>query len=160
MDVLSFAMQMERDGEAYYRQLAHRTTNMGLRTILTMLADEEVKHQQVITAMQQEIPPLGPCEVLVRAKNIFAEMDTDIVALTDESSQVALYQKAQDLEEQSPAFYAEKAREMENEQQAEVFTSLAQEEAKHAHLLGNIVDFVSRPQQWLEDAEFNHLDAF
>lgn len=160
MDILAFAVQMEKDGEAYYRQLAHRTTNTGLRTILNMLADEEVKHQQTIFDLQDGISPLGPCEVLTRAKNIFVEMNAEDAALSDESTQVALYQKALDMEEQSRTFYEDKARELADDQRRAVFATLAEEEAKHARLLSNIVDFVSHPQRWLEDAEFNHLDAF
>lgn len=160
MDILAFAMQMEKDGEAYYRQLAHRTSNTGLRTILNMLADEEVKHQQTLSDFQDAKAAVPPCEVLVRAKNIFAEMDADQSALSDESGQVDLYRKALSLEEQSRAFYQEKASELDDERQAAVFQDLAREEARHAFLLQNIVDFVSRPQGWLEDAEFNHLDAY
>ncbi|HEW78498.1 MAG TPA: rubrerythrin, partial [Phycisphaerales bacterium] len=40
MDIFKYAMQMEKDGEDYYRQLAQQTSNKGLQTILTMLADE------------------------------------------------------------------------------------------------------------------------
>ncbi len=160
MDILAFAMQMEKDGEAYYRQLAHRTSNTGLRTILNMLADEEVKHQQTLEDLQDTIAAVPPCEVLVRAKNIFAEMDAGQSALSDESDQVDLYRKALSLEEQGRTFYQEKASELDDERQASVFQTLAREEAQHAFLLQNIVDFVSRPQGWLEDAEFNHLDAY
>lgn len=160
MDILTFAMQMEKDGEAYYRQLAHRTSNTGLRTILNMLADEEVKHQQTLEGLQDPNAAAPPCEVLVRAKNIFAEMDADQTALSDESAQVDLYRKALSLEERGRAFYQEKASELGDDSQVAVFQMLAREEAKHAFLLRNIVDFVSRPQGWLEDAEFNHLDAY
>ena len=33
MDIFAYAIQMEKDGEAYYRQLSHRTGNHGLKTI-------------------------------------------------------------------------------------------------------------------------------
>ena len=160
MDILAFAIQMEKDGEAYYRQLAHRTTSTGLRTILNMLADEEVKHQQTIDDLKGAVRPLGPCEVLTRAKNIFAEMNAEDAAFSDESSQIAMYEKAKDMEEQARTFYEERGRELGDSQQTAVFSALAQEEAKHARLLENIIDFVARPQTWLEDAEFNHLDEY
>jgi len=160
MDILVFAMQMEKEGEAYYRQLAHRTCNTGLRTILNMLADEEVKHQQTLKNLQEQGVIAGPCEILTRAKNIFAEMDIDETALPDESAQVDLYEKALSLEEQSRAFYEEQGSKLQDDRQVAVFQMLAQEEAKHAVLLRNIVDFVARPQVWLENAEFNQLEAY
>jgi rubrerythrin len=151
---------MEKDGEAFYRQMAHRTANKGLRTILTMLADEEVKHQQIVESMRQTVPSLGDSQVLTRAKNIFAEMKEADEVQPDESSQVELYQQAQALEEKSRDFYAEKAKAVDDNEQADLLEALSVEEDKHYRLLGNLVDFVSRPQRWLEDAEFNHLEDY
>ncbi|MFC1764335.1 ferritin family protein [Planctomycetota bacterium] len=160
MNILEFALQMEKDGEAYYRQIAHRTANKGLRTILTMLADEEVKHQQIVESMRQSLPSLGDSQVLTRAKNIFAEMKEANMVQPDESGQIDLYQRAQSLEAKSRDFYAEKAKDAEGSEQTALLMALSIEEDKHYCLLGNIVDFVSRPQQWLEDAEFNNMDNY
>jgi rubrerythrin len=158
MDVLTFALQMEKDGEAFYRQLAHRTANKGLTTILTMLADEEVKHQQAIEMMKTEVPKLEESHVLTRAKSIFTEIKESGKVLPDDTSQVELYQKAQEIEIRSRDFYLEKAAELDDQDQAALFKALAAEEEKHNRLLENIIDFVSEPDTWLEDAEFVHLD--
>ena len=56
--------------------------------------------------------------------------------------------------------YAEKAEEADNKESAELLTRMAEEERRHYLLLGNIIEFVSRPSQWLEDAEWNHLEAY
>ena len=101
MDIFAYAIQMEKDGEAYYRQLAHRTGNTGLRTILTMLADDEVKHQKVIEGMQTTDPEVPASEVLTRAKNIFAEIRDSDQPLPDDTSQIELYRKALALERRS-----------------------------------------------------------
>ena len=44
MNVYEFAMQMEKDGEACYREIARKTKNAGLQKIFKTLADEEVVH--------------------------------------------------------------------------------------------------------------------
>lgn len=44
MDIYAFAMQMEKDGEKYYRQLMAAAKTAGLQQIFAMLADEEVNH--------------------------------------------------------------------------------------------------------------------
>jgi len=160
MDVFAFAIQMEKDGEAYYRQLAHRTANTGLRTILTMMADEEVKHQQILEQIQNKVEKPLECRLLTRAKNIFAEMLEQQVSIPEESDQVELYRKAQELEQQSQAFYEDKAGEAKSADIKGILEILAREEERHYFLLENIINFVSRPQTWLEDAEFNHLDEF
>ncbi len=40
MDIYEYAMQMEKDGEDFYRKLAGNTNNPGLSKILTKLAVE------------------------------------------------------------------------------------------------------------------------
>ena len=44
MNVFDFAMKMEKDGEAFYREIAGKTKNPGLKSIFTTLADEEMEH--------------------------------------------------------------------------------------------------------------------
>ena len=46
---------------------------------------------------------------------------------------------------------------VEAEAQKKLLLKLAEEEKKHMFLLENLVEFVSRPETWIENAEFNHL---
>lgn len=160
MDILKYAMQMEKDGEAYYRQLAQQTGNKGLKSILTMLADEEVKHYKIIEKMETEKPRPAPAKILARAKNIFAKIKKSDEGLDFVSGQIGLYRKAQDIEKKSEQFYREKANKVEEKYQKEIFLQLAEEENKHYFLLENIIQFVSRPETWVENAEFYHLDEY
>ena len=54
MDIYEYAMQMEKDGEAYYRDLAGKTSHQGLKSILGMLADAEVKHYKLFEDIHQD----------------------------------------------------------------------------------------------------------
>jgi rubrerythrin len=77
-----------------------------------------------------------------------------------DAGQIELYKKAQDIEKKSRDFYLEKAEEVEEDFQKETFRKLAEEEKKHYFLLENVIQFVSRPQTWLENAEFYHLEEY
>ena len=77
-----------------------------------------------------------------------------------DTPQTKLYRKAQEIEEKSYQFYLEKGDTVEIESQKKIFLKLAAEEKKHMFLMENIVDFVSRPETWIENAEFNHLDDY
>lgn len=160
MDICDYAMQMEKDGEKLYRELAAKAQNKGLASILEMLADEEVKHYQTVSQMQAGSAAMAEGKILDDVKNVFSRMERPDKQFDLSGGQIELYEKAQDLEEQSRKFYAEKAGETDNDQFAELFTRMAEEEKRHHALLGNIIDFVSRPNQWLEDAEWNHLEEF
>ena len=160
MDIFEFAMQMEKDGENYYRQLVQQTTNKGLKTILTMLADEEVKHYNAIDKIKTSDSQMTETTILSDAKNIFVQLKDSGEGFDVEINQVDLYKKAQDIEEKSRNFYLEKANEVRQDYQKELFLKLAEEEKKHYFLLDNIIEFVSRPEHWLENAEFCHLEEY
>ena len=160
VNIFIYAMQMEKDGEDYYYQLAQQTSNMGLRTILEMLAGEETKHYRAIDEMRSARPDLAETTVLSDAKNIFAQIKDSDEGFDSDLGQIELYKKAQELEQKSMDFYLEKAHEIEEEFQKKIFLRLADEEKKHYFLLENIIEYVSRPRMWLENAEFCHLDEY
>jgi len=160
MNIFKYAMQMEKDGEDYYRQLAQQTDNKGLKTILTMLADEEAKHYITIEELKDEKPQLAETTILTDAKNVFVQIKEMGEKFDFGIGQPELYKKAQDIEKKSRDFYLDKANEVEEKYQKDVFLRLPDEEKKHYFLLENIVEFVSRPETWLENAEFFHLEEY
>ncbi|MHC4726787.1 MAG: ferritin family protein [Planctomycetota bacterium] len=157
-NIFDFAMQMEKDGEEYYRQLAQQASNKGMKTILTLLADEEVKHYNVIEKIKTQQAEIAESEILTDAKNIFVQIKESGESFDFNINQEELYKKARDIEKKNRDFYVEKANEVTENYQKELFLKLAIEEQKHYVLLDNIIDFISRPEQWLENAEFFHLD--
>ncbi len=160
MNIFIYAMQMEKDGEDFYYQLAQQVPNKGLQTIFEMLATEEAKHYMVIDEMRSSRPELAETTVLSDAKNVFAQIKESNESFDFDLGQIELYKKAQELEQKSMDFYSEKAHEVEEEYQKEIFLRLAAEEKKHYFLLENIIEYVSRPKMWLENAEFCHLDEY
>ncbi len=76
------------------------------------------------------------------------------------TTDIGLYQKALEIEKATEAFYLEKAEELKGQPQERIFRQIAEEEKKHFFLLQNIIDFVSRPEGWLENAEWYHLDEY
>ncbi|NUO08690.1 MAG: ferritin family protein [Candidatus Brocadia sp.] len=161
MNIYDFAMQMEKDGENYYRDSAQKIDNAGLRKILGILVDAEVKHYNILQKMKDhEKVQMSDTEILANVKNIFVKMKEDNDTVGVNISQIGLYKKAQDIEKNSQIFYLEKADEVTNTSHKEIFLKIADEEKKHYFILKNILDFVSRPQHWLENAEWYHLEEY
>ena len=160
MDIFEFAINMEKDGEQFYRDLAARTQNTGVRNILTMLADEEVKHIQAIQAIQTEEYETKPADVLGTAKNIFQRMKEFGEEFKTDTKEAEVYRQAMEIEDKSVHFYLDRADQVKLPRQKQLFLKLAEEEKKHYRLMENLTDFVSRPRQWLENAEFFHLDQY
>ena len=159
MDIFEFAMQMEKDGESYYRDLAGRVDNKGLKNILTMLADAEVVHYDIFKKMKDNITvKVSDTPILSKVKNVFAQMKKENETTGAPHSQIELYRKAQEIEKKSRDFYLEKAEERKD--QKEIFLKIAEEERMHYNILAQLIDFVSRPQTWLEDAEWYHMEEY
>jgi len=159
-NIFEYAMQMEKDGEDYYRQLAQKAGNNGMKTILTMLADEEVKHYNAIEKIKTQKTQIAESKILTDAKNVFVQIKESGDSFDFDINEAELYKKARDIEKKSLDFYTEKAGEVTEEYQKELFLKLADEEQKHYVLLDNIIEFVSQPEQWLENAEFFHLEDY
>ena len=162
MEVFEFALQMEKDGEAFYRELAQKAgRTSGVGRILTILANAEVKHYAAIQAMQQEQFGYTRQLIMDEAKNIFQEIrDSGVKTFDLEGKQLEAYRTAQELEKKSRDYYLLQAEEMKNSPAAEIFATLAAEEERHYELLDSIAEFVSRPERWLENAEFTKLEEY
>ena len=160
MDIFEFAMKMEEDGKNYYLELAGKASDEGLQNILKGLAADEEKHFAVLKQMKDEQPVMVETNILDKAKNIFAEMKDMGVEIEVSSTPAHLYEKAKEIEERSIKFYLDMSAEMDDDEQKDLFQMLAEEEKRHAFLLENVIEFVSKPQIWLENAEFNHLEDY
>lgn len=165
MDTYEFAMQMEKDGENYYRELADASQLAGLKRIFSMLAEEEVKHFHFIDELRkkQGQANLAETSILNDVRNIFVDMKEEKPDLhIDTTAETESFRKARDIEEKSMVFYREKAEEAVDQSVKDLLLRLAKEEEKHMHIMQNLVDFVSKPEpgNWLENAEWHHMDEY
>ena len=159
MDIYKYAMQMELDGRRFYLDLAEKTDNAGIKSILTMMSESEAKHYNIILSMQKndKTQYSTDTEVLSKIKNIFMKMK-DEKEIDVDVSQIEFYKKALEIETDSEKFYLERADEEKDPHRKEIFLTLASEEKSHCVLLENIVNFVSQPDNWLENPEWYHID--
>jgi len=162
MNIYKYAKKMEKDSENYYSELANKTGDVGLQNILKMLANDEVKHYHIIEQMMKKdvSAELAETDILENAKNIFIKIKGKNLVFDFDLPQINFYRKAREMEEKSYKFYMEMSDKVEIESQKKIFLKLAGEEKKHMFLLENLVEFVSRPETWIENAEFNHLEDY
>jgi len=64
------------------------------------------------------------------------------------------------METKSYSFYQSKAEETDLLFVQEAFEKLAKEEKKHETIMRNLVEFVNKPNTWLDDAEWYHLEDY
>ena len=158
MDVFEFAMQKEQTAEEFYRNLAAKAEHSGLQKIFAWLADQEVRHYEVVKQMKQSTPVVPSTTILEDTVKLFQEMRQKkeyIVGETERQSEV--YNQAREIENESIKFYTQKAEEAEDEKEAEVWRQLANEERMHYRLIDNLLDFVLQPETYVENGEFSHI---
>jgi len=161
MNVFDYAMEIEKEGENYYRDLAKRSENAGMIKIMSWLAEAEAKHYDIFKAMKDdEVPVLAETNLLPDAKQVFLKISKNSTNIKVDISQTDLYRKAREIEKKSIDFYMQKSEEIADQDNREVVLKIAEEEKKHYFLLDNIIDFITRPETWLENAEYNHLDEY
>jgi hypothetical protein len=99
MNVFDLAMEMEKDGEKYYRHLAEKTTNTGMKNILNLLAGDEAKHFQVLQKLKSSArTELLSTPILSKSKNIFQMLREEKNWTDLPTSQIDLYKKAREIE--------------------------------------------------------------
>lgn len=161
MDIYDYAMQMEKDGELYYRHAGAQVAHKGIRNILTMLADAEVSHYRIFENMKKGGKvQIGDSKVLAGVKNIFLKMAESSDYTLAPLSEIDVYKKAQDIEQKSMDFYREKGDKVADAYERTIFLKVADQEKRHYLILENIIDFLSRPQQWLENPEWYHMEDY
>lgn len=164
MNIFEFAMKMEEDGRAFYLENAEKIDNPALKRILTQLADDELKHYNIFKAMRDgqkaEYKEAEKTQILSTVKNVFEQLKTENKELAFAPEAKSIWEEAQEVEKKSEDFYREKAGEVGDDNQANILNRIADEEHRHWVTMQNVIQFLDRPQHWLEDAEWSHLEDY
>jgi rubrerythrin len=163
MNAIEFAKEIEQEGIAHYRSLAGRTQIKELNSIFNFLADEEQRHYEIFNSWEEnpDIPPLEKSGVLTHAKETFAAMTEQFKSFgAPVVHRTEAYEKALAFENKSIELYTAALDTLGEEGQKSVLTSIIEQEKSHARLMQSLIDFQRHPGQWLEDAEWYHLDEF
>ncbi len=144
MDIYKYANQMEVDGRKFYLELAEKANNKKLKSLLTMLANAEARHYNVILDMQRNDKTefSVDTEVLTDVRNIFMQIKEE-KGFDADISQAEFYKKALKVETDSRKFYLERADEEKDSHKKEIFLKLAEEEESHHDLLVDIISILT-----------------
>lgn len=158
MGIYDFAMEVEKEGEALYRDFAKKSSDQGLKNIFTWLAEQENKHFKIFQNMKEG-------KSISQEKNSFSEEIKTVFSdwknhkdqFNYKISQSDLYKKALEIEKKSIDFYTEESKKIDSEEQKKIFLKIAKEEETHYAVMENIIEFINAPARWVENAEFSHI---
>jgi len=160
-DILEMAKAIEIEGREQYLRLSDSAVTREVSGVFRFLAGEEDKHYRIFDRLQKNLPvePSDPSDILVKAKAAFQSMSIEHLALRIADAEVS-YQQALEFEKKSVAFYRKALDDKILADQRGVIALVLGEEKRHVRLMDSLIEFVRRPKEWLENAEWNHLDEY
>jgi len=154
MEWFDAAINIEKEGERFYRELAEKAESEGMKNIFTMLADDEVTHRKRFEAMKRDDFAVKSTAAVTReaSKKLFSGTRKDHFA--SEQKHLDVYKQALDIEQKSIDFYEEKMQEATDSRVHAALEQVAAEERFHYQMIDTICIMVERPERWVEFAEF------
>ncbi len=162
MNIFKYAIQMEKDAEGYYRELAEKCVIPGFKNVLNKMAEEKVKHYEFLDKLNSKtkFPEMVQTDILTDMKNVYSQLKEEKKPFEVPHTELEIYNKALELEKEAQKFYLKESESTDEHPQKELFHKLSVDHGKYARALESITDFVAQPERWLEDSEWYHLDDY
>jgi rubrerythrin len=157
MNLYDIAVKMEMDGELYYLELAKNATHPGIKAVFELMAEDEHKHYEIVSNIISGSVKFIEGSSLDMLKSVFAKaLESNEVLLMPESAFEA-YLKAADMERKSVDFYRDAYERTNSDHEKKLLVELQEEETRHLMMVENLSEYVRKPLEWVESAEFNHM---
>lgn len=162
MNFFETAREMEKQTRQYYLDLAEKCVrNEGLKNILQMLAEDHEQHMQKLREMEDdECSDLQPAKTFDSIIKVFRDLQKKKETFSCDIDQLKMYQQAHELLQKKMKFYLSGKSQLSCPKNQAVLTDIIAEEQHQIFVLENIIEMVERPQTWIEDAEFTHLQDY
>lgn len=155
MTILEMALSLEHDLETYYKKQADLFKDHSLNVIFTLLAKEEANHAKLLHSKANNLSySLEESTILSEAQKVYKNLSDFKSDIADVPSQLESYREALKMEEKSYDFYKKLATEASDEDSKEMFEYLLGQEDNHRICLEELIKLVTRPEEWVESAEF------
>lgn len=161
MDIYQFAINFERENREYYEECAENAEDKSIKRVFLELSSEEAKHERIVKQLRdnEDVENLE-FDIVPKVNEVFSEIKEGMPDKEMPTGQVDIYRKALSMEEKSKNFYSEKSEEVKDDKAKEVLQKLSKEEKKHENIIRSIIELVNRPNTWLEDPEWYHLEDY
>ncbi|WP_160692350.1 ferritin family protein [Clostridium sp. C2-6-12] len=155
MNILEFAINMELEGEKYYKMQAEKSNDNSLKNIFLILARDENDHAKILQNKSNNLPyELNNNETLSEAKNLFKGIKDFENEIKQTPDQLDLYRAALEKETESIQLYEKLLSEANDDESIDLFKFLINQEKDHYTTLDELVSQLNKSNDWVESAEF------
>ncbi len=134
LEVLKMALLLERQGKAFYEQVAAQTRSPAVRELFGTLAAEEQQHAEILVARGGSAAP-GPVPDSLSRLVLSREIRRQISAASYEAAAISA---AIDMENRAVALYSERAGEAADPTESAMYQWLAEWERGHQRFLARL----------------------
>lgn len=165
MRIFDFAMQLEKEGLAFYRRQASLAKDKKLREILLTLADEEKRHFELFQKLRDgsvepgSITESSQSSSLARVKEIFRELTSDYKSAILQTNALDIWNEALRMEERAEAYYTEQAARQKDSNNKKIFEVIAKEERNHVHMISGVISFLKFPADFSDSIQFRNFQS-
>ncbi len=158
MNAIDYALAFEEEGKNFYNELALKAKKDEIRSIFLMLADDELRHYKIIEKFKEGVYEYLHTSTFNNVPTLFQKLKSQNTAFSDNQSLLDTYNSAIQIEIQSRDFYKQQALSSSSPKEKEILEILSKEEDKHRIILENLMEFIRKSQEWVESAEFSHIN--
>lgn len=157
MNILDFAMEMDRSGRDLYRRLARQAANPGARRVLSWMAREEEHLMDEFRRLKGESPARqAEVPALSMAENPYRHPAGALVPQTD----LDAYRMILEMEGKACRLLEKAAEQVTDDAARDFVRRVAALECEEMREVAEVYDFVRAPNEYLAWAEFSNLDEF
>jgi rubrerythrin len=161
MNVFDFAMEIERSGRNFYRSVAAKAGTAGVRTIFSMMAEDEQELLERFRAIKAAVrtTAMQDSRILESTGNVLGNIlnEREALQITDD---LEAYHYVMRVEGAICRLYEDAARRETNPEVQGLLRRIGSEERRELESLRKLFDFVNAPNEFLAWGEFSNLNEF
>ncbi|MEI7885484.1 MAG: ferritin family protein [Clostridia bacterium] len=161
MNNLTAAIKMELAGEKYYMEQATANQGNSLQALFVLLAKEESEHAKKLQANFEKLTTrLADEQELSGAKSVFKGIRAFKSANKAIPQQLEVYRFALKKEQESIQLYEKLLATTTDDGTKSLLAYLITQEKEHFAVFEELIILVSRPEDWIEAAEFGIREEY
>jgi len=162
-EIVQAALQLERDGRAFYLEVAGKSTNELARKMFASLADDELDHIDWINELAPGVDKAETAnrQLYGRLRSIFADVpEATLRRFAESEDDVRPIHLAIDIEKESVAAYEKWAQESAEADLRALCDTLAGIERFHVQVLSNTLEYFEHTPDWfMQEEQWNFEGA-
>lgn len=161
MNYVEFAIQMELDGEKYYREQAEKNKGNALEKVFINLAEDEKRHAELVKNYADVMDyTLDEKNALTEFENVFKSESDFKVEIKTNPDQLDAYRLALKKEEESIELYKKMKDEADSDKGKKLFDYLIKQEEYHYKIFNDMIEHLRKAEEWVEDARFGKRETY